>query len=331
MHAGIIPTLIVENKYKIGYAYGMHWIFFAIAGPFFWALVNQIDKYLIETFYSKSEEHEGEEPGSLVLFSSLFGFIVSGIILIIHPSVFSIPLLDAGLLILAGLFSIIWIIFYLYALREDEVSAIIPWFLTETVFAYLLGLLLLDEHFSLHSLGWSLVIIAGAAILSIDFRRGLSLKKKVVFLMLGAALFEVIASVLFKYVTLPDDFLISSFWQYFGLGIVGLLIFVSIPRYRHDFLEKLFKSGSKIMAINIGSESLTIVGNLLVSFATLLAPVGLVYTMITFQSVYVFLLSIAFTLIGSRKLKEDLSPKNVIPKLFAIALMILGSAMMLFQ
>ena len=56
----------------------MPWYFYAIIGPLLWAIVNQIDKFLIARFYKK--EKQGTEQvtnfGSLILFSAFFGIFV---------------------------------------------------------------------------------------------------------------------------------------------------------------------------------------------------------------------------------------------------------------
>ncbi len=305
----------------------MPWYIYALLGPFCWALVNQADKYMVAKYYSESNSDDNH-PGSLVLFSSLFGFCAALGIALFVPHLFALPLKSILILILAGFFATAGIILYLYGLQTDEVSSVAPWFLTESVFGYFLGILFLNETLHFGQILWGIVILLGATILSLDFRqKKIRFKKKVTLLMLGACFLVVFSGVLFKYVAIEDNFWISQFWQYIGLGLAGAIIFLASSVYRRDFLSKLKTSGTLLMSLNIGNELVTTIGNLMINFATLLAPVALVYTFTSFQAAYVFGLSILFTLLGSKTNSEDMSWRNVVPKLVAIAIMIFGSVM----
>ena len=307
----------------------MPWYFYAILGPLLWAIVNQADKFLIERFYKKSEDAavESSSPGSLVLFSSFFGIAVSLVILAFVPSVFSVSVPSALLLILAGFINIGWIICYLYALQDDEVSTVAPLFLIQIAFAYVLGLVTFSETLGVGQILAMLGVILGAILLSIDFSEGkMRLKKRVFFLMSAASILEVVSSVIFKYVALDNDFWLSQFWQYAGLGIAGLVIFFLFKKYRKDFISKLRTSGGPIFSLNIGSEAVTVMGNLAINTALLLAPVAIVYTFVSFQAVYVFILSLILTRLGVAGLTENTSWRSITPKIIAIVIMIVCGA-----
>jgi drug/metabolite transporter (DMT)-like permease len=54
----------------------MNWFLIALIGPVLWALVNHIDKYIISKYFT------GRGVGSLVLFTSASGLIISLVILV---------------------------------------------------------------------------------------------------------------------------------------------------------------------------------------------------------------------------------------------------------
>ena len=146
--------------------------------------------------------------------------------------------------------------------------------------------------------------------------------------MLLVCLIVAISGIIFKYVTIEGNFWVSSFWEYFGLGLTGFLIFLFIPKYREEFMHMNRTGGKKIFIVNIVTEFLTISGNLVTNFALLLAPVAMVYLVGSFQPAIVLLLTIIGTKFLPHIIKEDISRKALIPKFIAILLMTIGSAIL---
>ena len=54
-------------------------------------------------------------------------------------------LLDKLLLTITGIFTILWVILYLFAIRIEKISNIVPIFLTIPIFGYIFGYLFLGE------------------------------------------------------------------------------------------------------------------------------------------------------------------------------------------
>jgi len=299
----------------------MNWFFIALGAPLLWALVNISDQYLVAKY---STDKHGS--GGLVLFSSLIGIFTAAIILIFTEGVFEIIFLDKLLLLLTGGLTIAWVILYLLALEIEDVSAVIPWFMTVPIWGYLLGYLFLNETLTTKQIVGSLIILLGTFLISIDFS---SIKKRLkwkpVLYMLVACFLISLIGVIFKYVTISGDFWISSFWEYVGLGFFGIMILVFIPKYRHEFMFMNQSGGRKIFTLNTISESLTIAGNLLTNFALLLAPVALVYLVGSFQPAIVLLLTILCTKFFPHIAKENLTHRVLFPKITAIVLMVCGS------
>jgi drug/metabolite transporter (DMT)-like permease len=304
----------------------MTWFFIALAAPFMWAVVNVADNYLVTRFSKKEEERSS---GGLVLFSSLIGIVIAFLIWIFIPNVFHIPTLDKLLLLVCGVLTVVWIILYLFTLEIEETSNVVPWFLSVPVLGYILGYFFLGETLNSQQLWGSGVVFLGLILISIDFREGKKkIKHKPMLYMLSASIAIAISGVIFKYVTVGNDFWISSFWEYLGLGISGLLIFLFIPHYRESFMHMNRTGGHIIFLVNTVSEFMSVLGNLLSNFALLLAPVAMVFLVGTFQPAFVLILSIFGTKFLPHIIKEDLSRHILIQKIIAIILMILGSAVL---
>jgi len=303
----------------------MTWFFIALGAPFLWAIVNIADDYLVSRYSQKDKERSS---GGLVLFSSLIGIFIAFFILLFTKGIFNISILDKVLLFTTGGLTIIWIIFYLYSLEIEDISVIVPWFLVAPIFGYVLGYIILGETLTLFQIIGSMIILTGSVLISIDFRGEKRIfKKKMVLYMVLACLAIAISGIIFKFVTIGTggNFWVSSFWEYFGLGIFGLLIYGFVPKYRDEFHFMNKTGGKKIFLVNIVSELMSVSGNLLTNFALLLAPVAMVFLVSSFQPAIVLLLTIIGTKFFPHIIKEDISRRVLIPKIIAIVVMIIGS------
>lgn len=305
----------------------MNWFLIALGAPFLWALVNIADQYLISKYSDREKEHSS---GGLVLFSSLIGLLISIIIAIFVRGLFTVSITDALLLALTGFITIVWVVLYLYALEIEDVSNVAPWFLTVPMFGYIFGYLFLGETLNNNQILGTVIMLLGLVFLSIDFSaEKRQIKRKPVFYMLIACILVAISGIIFKYVTIEGDFWVSSFWEYIGLGVSGLLIYIFVPKYREEFMNMNHKGGVKIFMVNTASELASISGNLLTNFALLLAPVTMVYLVGTFQPAIVLFLTILGTKFFPHIVTENITKKVLIPKIFAIVIMIIGSVFLL--
>jgi len=299
----------------------MTWFFIALGAPFLWALTNIFDQYLVEK-YSIGERGSG----GLVLFSSLIGVLVALIIGILVDGVFAISNTDKILLILTGGISIAWIILYLFTLEIEDVSAVVPWFLTVPIFGYVLGYIFLGETLSAQQFWGSLIIFTGLVLILTDFSgEKRKFKWKPALYMTLACLLVAISGIIFKYVAVGEDFWVASFWEYVGLGAIGIIIYILVPKYREEFMHMNNHGGFRIFGLNTASEVLFITGNLLTNYAILLAPVTMVYLVGSFQPAIVLILTVIATKFFPGVAHEDMSKKILIPKIISIFIIIFGS------
>lgn len=301
----------------------MNWFLIALGATLLWAIVNIIDDFLVSKYSEKEKERSS---GGLVLFSSLIGLAIAFFILFFKNGIFNISNLDKILLFVNGGLTITWIILYLYALEIEEVSNVVPWFLMVPVFGYVLGYFFLGETLTINQMIGSGVIVFGSFLISLDYsNRKNKIKIKPVIYMLGACIALAVSGFIFKFVTIDGDFWVSSFWEYLGLGFLGLLLYLFVPKYRNEFLYMNKKGGKKIFLVNIFSEIMSVSGNLLTNFALLLAPISMVFLVGTFQPAIVLILAFLGTKFLPHIIKENISRKVMIPKIFSIIIMIIGS------
>lgn len=299
----------------------MNWFFIAIFGPFFWSLTNHLDKYLL------SKHLEGIGKGALILYSTFFGVVVLPIIVFLRVPIFSVDMRSIVTLIVAGVLSAVALFLYLYALEEDEASIVVPFFQTIPIFGIILGYALLGELITNHQILGSIVIVIAGIILSIEIEStsGFAMKKKVPLLMLLSSFCFALYEVLFKIGSLDVGFLIGSFWQYCGLLLFGIVLYVSIPQYRLDFRNLIKRHTPSFFGLNIVNESLTVIGNSFYNFALLLVPVGLVMSTTAYQPLFVFIIGSFLALYYPNLQTEKISLRHLTQKILAIVLILIGT------
>jgi drug/metabolite transporter (DMT)-like permease len=297
----------------------MNWFWIALIGPILYAVTNHTDKYLIDKYL------KGSGVGSLVIFSSLFSILALPIILLIHPVVSQISLLQGFILACNGILVVVAVLFYFYALTKDEASYVVPFYQTIPIFAFILAYIILGESVSHAQLIGSGIIIIGALVLSFDFGNAIRFKKDVVFLMLGASLLYAINSVLFKLIAVQEGFWTSLFWSFVGKIILGVIFIVCVSGYRRQFFTMMRMNRSAVLGLVAMSESLFIVAEAAMYFASLLAPVGLVLLANAFQPFFVLLFGVAITIFLPHIGAETLDRKHFIQKCIGIGFLILGT------
>ena len=301
----------------------MNWFLIALIGPALWALVNHIDKYIISKYFI------GRGVGSLVLFTSISGLIISFFILIFGSSQISIGYINAIVIGINGAILVAAFIPYLYALENEEASWASSLYQLIPVFGYILGLVFLREHLTSLQLLASLLVIVGAVAISLDFSQKIKLKAKPFLLMVLSSFMIAVNALVFKIIALDQTFWGTAFWEYVGGGVFGLLLFTLIPLYRKQFIATIQRGKKAVLTINLVSELLNIGAKLAANFASLLAPLALVWVVNGFQPLIVFIYGVILTLFMPRFGTEDISRKTVIQKLSAMIVMLVGIYLLL--
>jgi hypothetical protein len=169
------------------------------------------------------------------------------------------------------------------------------------------------------------VVIAGAVLVSINWTEWkVKLNSRALCFMLTASFLYALTGVLFKIATIDENFWISTFWNFAGMLIVGILCFIFIKSYRRSFLKMLRESGKSLLFVNSLNEFLNLSAEILFMYAYLLVPVALVFVAESVQPAMVFMIGIILTIFFPKIIKENLSRKNLLKKSLAIILTIIG-------
>lgn len=305
----------------------MSWFLIALVGPFLYALTNYIDKVILEKYLKKSG------IGTVLIFSSLSCVFALPFFLLMDKTVLDVTLVNILILAVKGILGVGVLWCYLIALRDEETSVVIVFYQLVPVLASILGYFILGEVLTHMQLIAMAIIILGTTIIAfeVDSDNHFKLRKKSTIIpMVGASFFWALGGTIFKMVALEENLWRSLFWENFMFVLVGICIFIFIRPYRENFISA-FKSNSKnILSLNALNETIYISGNVAVAYAYLLAPVGLVLLMESFQPIFVLIIGVVLTVFFPKVIVEKMEAKHIWQKIIAIAITGIGTYLLLF-
>ncbi len=299
-----------------------NWFLIALIAPILWSIVNHIDKHILSRY------QEGQGVNAILIFSSLSSVVILPFVIFFHHSqIFSVHFIDFLSLIIVGFISATAFYFYLKAMNIEEASTVVPLFQLVPIFGYFLSYFILGESLSITQVLFSLVILSGIFMISleIDIDNKITLKKEVLFLIAVSSFLFALHDTLFKKIAVVDSFWIAVFWQYVGLTLFGVILLTFFKKSRQDFVFMVGNAQANVLSLNALSEILYIIGNLANNFATLLAPVAIVLVVSSYQPLFVFIGGIFFTLFFPKFMVEKISTKHFFHKLISIFIIIIGS------
>jgi uncharacterized membrane protein len=297
----------------------MNWFLIAIIAPLLWATTNFIDKFLVS-------KHFESDTDTLIIYSAVIGLPVAILIALFKPEVLSLNLKVVTLIVLNSFLYILYLFPYFKALSKADTSIVTSLFQTIPVFSYFLAFFILGETISGLQILGSLFVIAGAVGISLKFNKGkVRLTTEVLLLQLLASFIIALNYLFFKFFAIKSDFWTVSFWQYLGFAIFGLVMLVAVRSYRESFIVSFRRSSKEIINLNILNEVLNISATIIFTFATLLAPLALVWVINGIQPLFVFLIGAGLTLFFPHLIKEDISRKTVLQKVFFMIIIAIGA------
>jgi uncharacterized membrane protein len=295
----------------------MNWFFIALLAPALWSITNHIDKFLITKYFKNTG------LGAFFVFSALIGILVLPFVLLFHHNVLTIGISNATIIVLSGILYIVCLIPYAYALQKDEASIVVPLFQVIPIFGFVLAYFGLGEKLTTQQVFASLFILFGAVGISIDLSKR-KFKKEVFWLMMLSSFLFALNGFVFKFVAIKDSFWVTAFWEYIGLSIAGIFMLLFVSSYRNQFIAIIKQNVISVIGINILNDVINISAKLIMNFATLLAPLALVWVVNGFQPFFVFIFGIFLTLFFPKFNTESLIKRDIIQKVLAIILMFIG-------
>jgi len=303
----------------------MSWFFLALIGPFLYAITNHIDKVLLEKYFKEGG------VGTLLLFSSLVSVFALPLIYLADPTILSVSGKDIFVLALVGVLDILVLWCYFLALKDEEASVAIVFYQLVPVLGLVLGYFILGEVLTQAQLIAMAIIILGTTIISfeIDEENNFKLRRQTAVFMTAAAFFWALGAVIFKAVALEENVWRSLFWEHLMLVLLGVIIFVCIRSYRRHFLSAVRANSKAIIALNFTNEALYMLGNVVLAFAYMLAPISLVLLANSFQTIFVLGIGMFLTIYFPHISVEKIHARYVWQKIIAICITGIGTYLLL--
>ena len=291
----------------------MEWYIFALLAPAFWAMNNVFIKFLI------TNKYKSYFPMIFTVISCDAVFAVA--VLVFGTVTYSFPY--SLLALAAGLMPLTAFWFFSKAIITEEVSRIATLFQLIPVFVVFLSVIFLNEILGIQRyLGIGLIVTASILI---------SYKKADKKPFSGALKFMIPFGILIAAYTITDKTLLSYldhwtvfFWNLLGT-FLGALFLLILPKPRTEIIKTTSTVGKKAIFTTFAGEGLYVIGTICSLIALSLADASLASSLFGLQPFYVFFYAIILSLFLPRILKEKINKETLLLKASAVALMFIGT------
>jgi len=298
----------------------MPWYLFAAATPTLYSFTNYVDKFLIEK--------KIKDPIAITALASIAaGFI--GIFIGIITGFNNIGFSQTAILIFAGILLTFYLIPYFEAIKNDDVSTVIPLFQFIPVFTLIMSAVILKETLTARQIvGLLLVVFAGIFVSAEKIEAKIFKPRKSLYYMLVASFMYGLVGILFRFVVKESDYWTTLSYEYIGSGIGGILLFLSRKvRTNLAMQSKEIKTSAGIITVNNG---LTISAQMSEAYALSLAPVPLVNIIGSIQPVINLIEGIILTKKFPHLISENISRPILIQKSISILFIFIGMYLVYF-
>ncbi len=297
----------------------MSWIPFAIVGPFFWALTNFVDKYLLGkltcgtydfTFFCSA----AKVPALLVLLCA-FGMPTFGMYALI-------PIISGALVVYSYFF-------YGKALEKGDTSTLITLLNLTPVAVFIIAYLFLGQTMGGKELFAFIIILMGSLVISIERINGrTSLIKG-----FGPALVFVLS---WAVIFVMNDFGLAQmsfgsfmFWYTLGSILAGPTL-LTFPIARGEILKGIRTATAHKYSLFCGNGLIDLLAHASINYALVLATSAALVNVVTqTQSFFSITMGVLLTIFFPHIIKEDISFKTLGKKVLGAMIMFGGIYLLL--
>ena len=301
----------------------MSWLAITIIAYFLLALEIILDKFLLSSKRVSHPSIYAFYSGTLGLFA--IAFSPFGFHWISYAKIFFSFL--AGIIFIYGMLALF------FAIRKGEASRVLPVVgAVIPITAFFLAIFFLEERLGGRGILGIIFLIFGGLLISFDLDKD----RKRIFhqgfrASLLAGFFLALSAIFIKALYNEDNFLNVFIWTRTG-AFLGVLSFLLVPIWRKAILGSLLKfkkpekEGKKSGASFIFAKTLGGSGSFLKEMATSMttASVTIVNALVSIEYVFIFMLSVIFSVWVPEIMKEKKDIKTVLQKITAIAIITLG-------
>jgi uncharacterized membrane protein len=296
----------------------------AVASPLLWATCNHIDKIVLERYFKEGG------VGTLLIVSALASVIATPFLYLVDSSVMSVGGADLGIIVVTAVLDIVLLWAYLNAMQRDDSSRVIVYYQLVPIFGIVAGWAFLGEVISQDQMMAMGIVILGTTIVSLENVEGrFRFKGRTVGYMLLACACWAAELAIFKVVAIEENPWRTLFWKHIVLMVLGVLMYLFVPKYRASFLAAMRCNSVPLLAANLLNEALYMLGTVSYGLAAMMAPVALVLLTETFQSIFVFVMAILIARFLPQLATERVDRTHIAMKGVAICITGLGTYLLL--
>lgn len=293
----------------------MNWVIFTLISRALWAADNIVDKLLI-----------GEHLKDSVVLTLIAGIsaLLLSLVIIIFNGLSWIGLEPTMLVIFAGIIQILAVFAFYQAVSKEEISRVIPLFQFTPPFVLILSFLFLGEVLTTDYYFAFGLILVGGFLISLQKAKGIFKLRAAFWWMALSSLIYAIQVVILKslYATYP-------FWDltvYLGFGefLPTPILLLLMSDFRGRFVKSLSNLKPVGWILLILAMFFVATASLSGFWALTSGPVSLISAFRGFQSVFVLIYAILFSIWLPKILKEELNKRILGIKAIAIFLMVIG-------
>jgi len=268
------------------------WLIFALISIVMQGFVNYIDEFLTNNNKLPEKTNTQTKIGGLVLISTLMSF-VGGTVMYFLPHDPTLTT-QAKLLALGSAVPMVAMyISYFYLLLTYPVHLVTPLFQISTLWLLMFELMY-GGTISAGGLAGILVLMYGAYILDAGTLKW-KIPTKLLLYIIPATATRALALFMILVASKGGSPIALSYWQMYGIGVIGVLLFVFVKQYREGFLFRIKNQGKVFLGLSLVNESLAEGSFLFGNMAVAIAPVAaFIPAMSGVQSVFVMLLFLLF-------------------------------------
>jgi len=282
----------------------------ALVAGLLWAISNIIDKIALTKYV--------RNPFAVMPAVSMMSLIVGTVIVTINYQPY--PEGIFWRLAFFAALNFLSIVFYFFALKDEEVSRMVPLYGTTPVFMVLIELIAFGTKLSIWQYWGVAAVVIGAIVLSWK-TSGLKFNKKGLFLILGSSITWAVAVVFLTDILDTYGYWLGWGWVELVIGVLGMISLIFI---RQEFIRVVKSSGRKILYLIMSSQLFSISAKAILFFAAVSWVASLSSAVASDQFILLFLFSLLISWKYPQILKEEINPRIIIQKTISILLIIAG-------
>jgi hypothetical protein len=268
------------------------WLLFAIAYSLFLAIVNYIDEYLTAINPLRNATDPHLKAGGLLVISTTLSFVGALVVWFFIGDISlgqrEIILSLCSAVTLVGLWGA-----YFYLLSSYPVYQVIPLFQLSSIWLLCIELGT-GSTTTLMGLAGVVALIVGAYVLDSGTLKWQT-PTRLLLLMIPATLSAAISMFFVRLASQEASGIVISFWQFVGIGCIGVVGFIMVKKYREGFLYRMRHGGRKFFGLSLINEASSQAGYFSSNMAIALAPLATYFSALGgLQSVFVLGLFLLF-------------------------------------